>query len=122
MASSTHATATTALAPSVLETEDLPRLAASRLRPWLRQRHDGAVLTDLLEDELRTALVHLDTLRGHLEDVFSALLADRPAPLDLLEAGDDRHAQAALDALESALGSLRRRLSQAAQRVATAPR
>ncbi len=116
------ASASTALARSTLDAGDLPRLAADRLRHSLRQRHDGAVLSDLLEEDLRSALDNLDAIRGHLEDVLSALLAERPAPLDLLEAGDDRHAQDALFELESALGSLRRRLAQAAQRVAVAPR
>ncbi len=116
------ASASAALARSPLDDGDLPRLAADRLRHSLRQRHDGAVLSDLLEEDLRSALDNLDAVRGHLEDVLRALLAERPAPLDLLEAGDDRHAQDALTELESALGSLRRRLAQAARRVSTAPR
>ena len=111
----------TALArPDPALTTDLPRLAAGRLRHVLRQRHDGAVLSDFLEEDLRTALGSLDAVRAHLEDVLQALLAERPAPLDLLEAGDDRYAQDALCELETALGSLRRRLGQAAQRVAGA--
>jgi hypothetical protein len=109
---------TSALASFGQETPDLARLAADRLRERLFWRHDGAVLTDLLEEDLRAALLNLDILRSHLEDVFGALLAERPAPLDLLEAGDDRYAQAALDAMETALGSLRRRLAQAASQVA----
>jgi hypothetical protein len=117
-----EASASAALARSALEAEDLPRLAADRLRRSLHQRHDGAVLSDLLEEDLRSALDNLDAVRSHLQDVLCALLAERPAPLDLLEAGDDRHAQDALAELESALGSLRRRLAQAAQRVAVAPR
>jgi hypothetical protein len=115
------ASAPAALARTTASSEDLPRLAADRLRHSLRQRHDGAVLADFLEDDLRTALYSLDAVRGHLEDVLGALLAERPAPLDLLEAGDDRHAQDALLELETALGSLRRRLAQAAARVATSP-
>jgi hypothetical protein len=98
--------------------EDLPRLAADQLRAALRQRHDGAVLADLLEEDLRAALEGLETLRAHLQDVLGALLAPRPTPLDLLEASDDGHAQAALSALEDTLGGLRRRLAQAAARVA----
>ena len=104
--------------PDLRSDGDLARLAADRLRQALRRRHDSAVLTDLLEDDLRSALDNLDAIRLHLEDVLGALLADRPAPLDLLEAGDDRYAQDALGELEAVLGSLRRRLSQAAQRVA----
>jgi hypothetical protein len=102
--------------------EDLPRLSAQRLRKALRQRHDGDVLADFLEEDLRTALDSLDAVRGHLEDVFRALLAERVLPLDLLEAGDDRYAQAALASLETSLEGLRRRLSQAAARVASTPR
>jgi hypothetical protein len=102
--------------------EDLARLAADRLRQTLRQRHDGAVLADLLEEDMRSALESLDTVRSHLEDVLRALLAERPAPLDFLEAGDDVYAQAALAELESALGSLRRRMAQAAARLAAVPR
>ncbi len=102
--------------------EDLPRLAAEQLRRLLRQRHDGAVLADFVEEELRTSLDSLDAVRQHLEDVLRALLAERPAPLDLLEAADDIRAQAALSSLEATLASLRRRLAQAAQRVAAAPR
>jgi hypothetical protein len=122
MSASASTSTSAALARSASELKDLPRLAANRLRQCLRQRHDGAVLSDLLEEDLRTALDNLDAVRGHLEDVLAALLAERPAPLDLLEAGDDRHAQDALTELETALGSLRRRLAQAAQRVAAAPR
>jgi hypothetical protein len=107
--------------PSAPE-EDLARLAGDCLREALRQRHDGAVLADFLEDDVRSALENLDTVRAHLEDVLRALLAERPAPLDLLEAGDDVHAQTALAELESALASLRRRMAQAAARVAAAPR
>lgn len=102
--------------------EDLARLAADRLREALRKRHDSAVLVELLEEDLRSAMGSLDAVRSHLEDVLRALLAERPAPLDLLEAGDDRYAQAALTELESALGGLRRRMAQAAARVAGAPR
>ena len=101
---------------------DLPRLAADRLRAALHQRHDGAVLADLLEEDLRSALESLESLRAHLEDVFSAVLAERPAPLDLLEAGEDAHAQQALLQLEEVLSGLKRRLGQAACRVAATPR
>jgi hypothetical protein len=104
------------------ETADLARLAADRLRRLLHRRHDAAVLTDLLEDELREALGSLEALRVHLEEVLGALLEERPAPLDLLEAGDDGHAQDALCRLERALAGLRRRLAQAAAQVTAAPR
>ena len=108
-----------ALAPSAASLdEDLARLAANRLRHSLKARHDGAVLADLLEEDLRTAMDGLDALRSHLEDVLRALLSERPMPLELLEAGDDRYAQAALTELESVLGSLRRRMAMAAARVA----
>lgn len=100
---------------------DLARLAADRLRGALLRRHDGAVLCDLLEEELRSALEGLEALRAHLEDVLSALLAERRAPLDLLEAGDDARAQAALLELEGTLGRLRRRLAQAAAGVGGRP-
>jgi hypothetical protein len=116
------ASSSAALAHTTASEEDLPRLAAERLRHSLRQRHDGSVLADFLEEDLRSALHSLDAVRGHLEDVLLALLAECPAPLDLLEAGDDSHAQNALLELETALGSLRRRLGQAAARVAAAPR
>jgi hypothetical protein len=116
------ASAPSALVRTTAEAEDLPRLSAQRLRHALRQRHDGAVLADFLEDDLRTSLDSLEAVRGHLEDVFRALLSERVLPLDLLEAGDDRHAQDALRALEASLEGLRRRLSQAAARVASAPR
>lgn len=96
---------------------DLPRLAAERLRRALRARHDTAVLTDLLEEDLRASLEGLETVRGHLQDVLRALLSERPTPLDLLEASDDGHAQAALLQLEATLAGLRRRLAQAAARV-----
>ena len=102
--------------------EDLPRLAADQLRRHLAPRHESAVLADFLEEDLRASLEGLEALRAHLEDVLRALLAERPAPLDLLEASDDGHVQAALSELESTLASLRRRLAQAAQRVAAAPR
>ena len=101
---------------------DLPGLAVAQLRRHLSRRHDAAVLADAVEEDLRASLDSLETLRAHLEEVLRALLLERPAPLDLLEASDDAHAQAALVALESALGSLRQRLSQAAQRVASRPR
>jgi len=93
---------------------DLAHLAAERLRRALLPRHDGAVLCDLLEEELRSALGGLESLRAHLEEVLSALLAERARPLDLLEAGDDTRAQAALAELEGTLARLRRRLAQAA--------
>jgi hypothetical protein len=98
--------------------EDLARLAADRLRQALQQRHDGAVLADLLEEDLRSALDGLDVVRAHLEDVLHALLVERPMPLDLLEAADDTYAQAAILELESTFACLRRHLGQAAARVA----
>jgi hypothetical protein len=107
---------------SARQEEDLARLAADRLRHALRQRHDGAVLADFLEEDVRSALDSLDTLRAHLQDVLRALLAERPVPLDLLEASDDTHAQAAVLELESTLASLRRRMAQAAARVAVPTR
>ncbi|MGO8970303.1 MAG: hypothetical protein ACLQDQ_12115 [Myxococcaceae bacterium] len=118
MASGLAALSTSRVSPA----EDLPRLAAEQLRRLLRQRHDGAVLADFVEEELRTSLESLEAVREHLEDVLRALLAERPAPLDLLEAADDVQAQAALSSLEATLQSLRRRLAQAAQSVAAAPR
>jgi hypothetical protein len=118
MASTSAALTTSRASPA----DDLPRLAAERLRRHLRQRHDAAVLADFLEEDLRASLDSLEAVRGHLQDVLVALLAERPVPLDLLEASDDGHAQAALSALEASLASLRRRLAQVAQRVAVAPR
>ena len=102
--------------------EDLARLAAGSLRHALLQRHDGAVLADFLEEDVRSALDNLDTVRAHLEDVLRALLAERPVPLDLLEAADDTYAQAAVLELESTLASLRRRMAQAAAWVAVPAR
>jgi hypothetical protein len=100
------------------EEEDLARIAADRLRQALLKRHDGAVLADLVEEEVRSALGSLEAVRAHLEDVLRALLAERALPLDLLEAADDTYAQAAVLELESTLASLRRHLAQAAARVA----
>jgi hypothetical protein len=102
--------------------QDLARLAADRLREALRRRHDGAVLADFLEEDVRSALEGLDAVRAHLQELLGALLAERLVPLDLLEAGDDTFAQAAVLELESALGSLRRRMAQAAARVAAPAR
>ena len=117
------ATHSTALATSTASAdEDLSRLAADQLRRHLSLRHGSAVLADFVEEDLRASLEGLDALRAHLEDVLRALLAERPTPLDLLEASDDGHAQAALSALEASLSGLRRRLAQAAQRLAVAPR
>jgi hypothetical protein len=114
--------ATASAALEAPERADLAQLAADRLRQLLHRRHDAAVLTDLLEEELREALGSLEALRAHLEEVLGALLGERPAPLDLLEAGDDGYAQQALCRLECALGGLRQRLAQAAAHVAAAPR
>ncbi len=107
--------------PPPSQEEDLARLVAARLRRALLKRHDGAVLADLLEEDVRSALGSLEALRAHLEDVLRALLAERPLPLDLLEAADDTYAQAAVLELEATLASLRRHLSQAAARVAGPP-
>jgi hypothetical protein len=101
--------------------EDLARLVAARLRRVLLKRHDGAVLADLLEEDVRSALGSLEAVRAHLEDVLRALLAERPLPLDFLEAADDTYAQTAVLELESTLASLRRHLSQAAARVGGPP-
>jgi len=109
---------TALVGPGASPEEDLARLAADRLRQALLQRHDGAVLADLLEEDVRSALAGLEDVRAHLQDVLRALLAERPLPLDLLEAADDTFAQAAVLELESSLGSLRRHLAQAAARVA----
>lgn len=79
------------------------------------------MLSTQVEEDLRSALVGLEALHSHLEDLVSTLLAPRPTPLALVEAADDSHAQVALIALEETLTSLRRRLGQAAAQLRVRP-
>lgn len=79
------------------------------------------MLSTQVEEDLRSALVGLEALHSHLEELVSTLLAPRPTPLALVEAADDSHAQVALLALEETLTSLRRRLGQAAAQLRVRP-
>jgi hypothetical protein len=100
--------------------EVLVHNAGDALRRALASRSDGAVLTALVEDDLRSALGGLEALQAHLEDLVRTLLDEHPRPLALIEAADDAQAQAALATLEDSLTSLRRRLAQAAGRLRSA--
>ena len=112
------------LAPSTspdTSLESLSRTAADSLRRALSSTSSGGVLSTQVEEDLRSALVGLEALHAHLEELVSTLLAPRPTPLALVEAADDSHAQAALLALEETLTSLRRRLGQAAAQLRVRP-
>jgi hypothetical protein len=112
------------LAPSTspgTSLESLSRTAADALRRALSASSSGSVLSTQVEEDLRSALVGLEAIHAHLEDLVSTLLEPRPTPLSLVEAADDSRAQAALIALEETLTSLRRRLSQAAAQLRIRP-
>jgi len=105
------------LAPSTspgTSLESLSQTAADALRRALAASSSGSVLSTQVEEDLRSALVGLEAIHAHLEDLVATLLEPRPTPLSLVEAADDSRAQAALVALEETLTSLRRRLGQAA--------
>ena len=108
---------TSELAPSTspgTSLESLSQTAADALRRALAASSSGSVLSTQVEEDLRSALVGLEAIHAHLEDLVATLLEPRPTPLSLVEAADDSRAQAALVALEETLTSLRRRLGQAA--------
>jgi hypothetical protein len=108
---------TSELAPSTSpgsSLESLSQTAADALRRALAASSSGSVLSTQVEEDLRSALVGLEAIHAHLEDLVATLLEPRPTPLSLVEAADDSRAQAALVALEETLTSLRRRLGQAA--------
>ena len=112
------------LAPSTspgTSLESLSRTAADALRRALAASSSGSVLSTQVEEDLRSALVGLEAIHSHLEDLVSTLLEPRPTPLSLVEAADDSRAQAALLALEETLTSLRRRLGQAAAQLRIRP-
>ena len=112
------------LAPSTspgTSLESLSRTAADALRRALAASTSGSVLSTQVEEDLRSALVGLEAIHSHLEDLVSTLLEPRPTPLSLVEAADDSRAQAALLALEETLTSLRRRLGQAAAQLRSRP-
>ncbi len=112
------------LAPSTspgTSLESLSRTAADALRRALEASTSGSVLSTQVEEDLRSALVGLEAIHAHLEDLVSTLLEPRPTPLSLVEAADDSRAQAALLALEETLTSLRRRLGQAAAQLRIRP-
>jgi len=101
--------------------ESLSRTAGDALRRALASSGHGSVLSTLVEEDLRSALTGLEALHAHLEELVQTLLAPRPTPLALVEAGDDARAQAALVSLEETLTSLRRRLGQAAAQLRVRP-
>ena len=112
------------LAPSTspgISLESLSRTAADALRRALSSSTSGGVLSTQVEEDLRSALVGLEAIHAHLEDLVETLLEPRPTPLSLVEAADDSCAQAALLSLEETLTSLRRRLGQAAAQLRTRP-
>ena len=112
------------LAPSTspgISLESLSQTAADALRRALAASSSGSVLSTQVEEDLRSALVGLEAIHAHLEDLVATLLEPRPTPLSLVEAADDSRAQAALVALEETLTSLRRRLGQAAAQLRIRP-
>ena len=112
------------LAPSTspgTSLESLSQTAADALRRALAASTSGSVLSTQVEEDLRSALVGLEAIHAHLEDLVATLLEPRPTPLSLVEAADDSRAQAALVALEETLTSLRRRLGQAAAQLRIRP-
>jgi len=112
------------LAPSTspgTSLESLSQTAADALRRALAASSSGSVLSTQVEEDLRSALVGLEAIHAHLEDLVATLLEPRPTPLSLVEAADDSRAQAALVALEETLTSLRRRLGQAAAQLRIRP-
>jgi hypothetical protein len=112
------------LAPSISPSpslESLSRTAADALRRALATSGLGSVLSTQVEEDLRSALVGLEAIHAHLEDLVATLLEPRPTPLSLVEAADDALAQAALIALEETLTSLRRRMGQAAAQLRIRP-
>jgi hypothetical protein len=115
---------TSELAPSTspgTSLESLSQTAADALRRALAASSTGSVLSTQVEEDLRSALVGLEAIHSHLEDLVATLLEPRPTPLSLVEAADDSRAQAALVALEETLTSLRRRLGQAAAQLRIRP-
>jgi hypothetical protein len=114
---------TSELAPSTSPgtLESLSQTAADALRRALAASSSGSVLSTQVEEDLRSALVGLEAIHAHLEDLVATLLEPRPTPLSLVEAADDSRAQAALVALEETLTSLRRRLGQAAAQLRIRP-
>jgi len=115
---------TSELAPSTspgTSLESLSQTAAEALRRALAASSSGSVLSTQVEEDLRSALVGLEAIHAHLEDLVATLLEPRPTPLSLVEAADDSRAQAALVALEETLTSLRRRLGQAAAQLRIRP-
>ena len=115
---------TSELAPSTSpgnSLESLSQTAADALRRALAASSSGSVLSTQVEEDLRSALVGLEAIHAHLEDLVATLLEPRPTPLSLVEAADDSRAQVALVALEETLTSLRRRLGQAAAQLRIRP-
>src|SRR5262249_7391938 len=88
---------TTELAPSTspgTSLESLSQTAADALRRALAASTSGSVLSTQVEEDLRSALVGLEAIHSHLEDLVATLLEPRPTPPSLVEAADDSRAQA----------------------------
>jgi hypothetical protein len=92
--------------------------AAACLEAALPPREDAQVLVDFLTDELREGLAALDGVEAHFTDVLDALRAERLSPLALVEAAENVVVLDQLETLEGVVRQLRRRLSQAAGKIA----
>lgn len=92
--------------------------ATARLEAALPPREDARVLVDFLGDELREGLAALDGVEAHFTDVLDALRSERLSPVALVEAAENAVVLEQLEALEGVVRQLRRRLSQAAGKLA----
>jgi hypothetical protein len=92
--------------------------ATARLEAALPAREDARVLVDFLGDELREGLAALDGVEAHFTDVLDALRAERLSPVALVEAAENAVVLEQLESLEGVVRQLRRRLSQAAGKLA----
>ncbi len=102
------------LAPAV----DAVRESVERLERLMPRREDSEVLLDFLEDDLREGLDALSEVESHFTDILDTLRDERPTPIRLVELAEDFRVLNRLEYLMVVVAQLRKRLSQAAGKLA----
>lgn len=100
------------------ESVDAIRESVQRLESYLPEREDSEVLADFLEDDLREGLDAVAEVEGHFADIVETLRSEKLTPMALVDAAEDFRVINRLEYLMVVVAQLRRRLGQAAGRIA----
>ncbi len=108
----------TSQAFALKQSVDAVRESVERLESFLPDREDSSVLADFIEDDLREGLDAVADVESHFAEIVEMLRAERLTPLALVDAAEDFRVINRLEYLMVVVAQLRRRLGQAAGKLA----